>query len=360
MPTCATPATGEEESSAARVYGGVNSLRRSVVTFFALTALAYACGDSSSGPTVDDAGAPTTSAKKDGGSADATPNETDSGAIADAGRSKDSSAARDAGSAADANTDGGDAGWPDCLTQPTNVSTKTIDAIWTDNANAPAEVWLSGVYVSAVSRGGCSANQACHLYVQEATTYASLAAGAHKAIKVLLSSSVASRFASVAVGDRVDLLGWGWHYNLFGQNELLVQVAQALPGCMNKVGSGTLVPITGVALADLTHASYDLYGPLLVKLNALSGKPTGTAAETFGLFATGFDGSFPDAGTDIVSLSPFYLQGQQFANPPVVLGSVNAFASVTGVFGLFAPFVDAGTSARYLELYPRTPADIVK
>lgn len=339
----------------------MNSLGRSVVTFFALTALAYACGDSSSGPAADDAGAPATSGKKDGGNADATPSETDSGTETDAGKSKDSGASKDTGSATDASTDGAmDAGWPDCLTQPTNVPTKTIDAIWTDNANAPAEVWLSGVYVTAVSRGGCSANQACHLYVQEATTFASLAAGAHKAIKVLVSSSVASRFASVAVGDRVDLLGWGWHYNLFGQNELLVQVAQTLPGCMNKVGSGILVPITGVQLADLTHASYDVYGPLLVKLNALSGKPTGSAGETFGLFATGFDGSFPDAGTDIVSLSPFYLQGQQFTNPPVLPGSVNAFASVTGVFGLFAPFVDAGTSASYLELYPRTTADIMK
>ncbi len=254
----------------------------------------------------------------------------------------------------------GAAPWPDCLTRPPSAPITAIDAVWTANAAAPTQVWLAGVHVTAVSRGACAAGQACQIYVQEGTSYGSLAEGARKAIKVFASGTVASGFASIAVGDRVDVLGWGWRYNVGGQSEILLQVAPTLPGCMRKIGAATVTPIPKVPLSALTRASYDVYGPLLVQVPAISGKAAVAATETFGLYPTGFDASFPDAGANIVSLSPFFLTGARFTNPPVVPAIVNAFTAVTGVFGTFTPFVEAGAPTTYLELYPRSAADIGK
>lgn len=315
------------------------------------SALSGACG--SEPDAADDGGSTTPTPTPDATPAKdaATPKDAASdGAPADAAK-PDTSVA----DAAD-----GAAPWPDCLTRPASAPITAIDAVWTANASAPAQVWLAGVHVTAVSRGGCAAGQACQIYVQEGTSYASLTEGAHKAIKVFASGAVASGFAGIAVGDRVDVLGWGWRYNLGGQSEILLQVAPTLPGCMRKIGTATVAPIAKVPLSALTRASYEVYGPLLVQVPAISGKPTGAATETFGLYPTGFDGSFPDAGTDIVSLSPFFLPGATFTNPPVVPGSVNAFTAVTGVFGTFTPFVEAGAATTYLELYARTAADIGK
>lgn len=315
-----------------------------------MVSLAYACGSEPLEAATDDAGATPT----------LTPTPTkDASTTKDAAAdSAPTDAAKPDANLADA-ADGA-APWPDCLTRPPAAPVTAIDAVWTANASAPAQVWLAGVHVTGVSRGGCAAGQACQLYVQEGTSYASLADGAHKAIKVFASSAVASRFAGIAVGDRVDVLGWGWRYNLGGQSEILVQVAPTLPGCMRKIGTAVVAPVPKVQLSALTQASYETYGPLLVQVPAISGKPTGAATETFGLYPTGFDGSFPDAGANIVSLSPFFLPGSTFTNPPVVPATVNAFSAVTGVFGTFTPSVEAGVATTYLELYARTAADISK
>ncbi len=324
---------------------------RRVVFFVALTAVVYACGSEREPGVVEDAGvdgaAPPVEA--------ATPRDSarpplDAPAV-DGAVPVDSAPAPDA---ADAAT------WPDCLARPAAAPATTIDGVWTANAAAPTQVWIAGAHVTAVSRGGCNANQACQIYLQEGTTYASLADGAHKALKVFVSSNASSYFTGLAVGDKVDTLGWGWRATFGGQNEILVQVAQTLPGCMRKTGTATLTPIRGVALSALTRASYETYGPLLVQVSTVLGRPPASATETFGLFTSGFDGSTPDGGANIVSLSPFFLPGAAFTNPPVVPSAVNAFATLTGVFGTFTPSVDGGTAITYLELYPRTIADITK
>src|SRR6201999_1095356 len=110
---------------------------------------------------------------------------------------------------------------------------------WSDDPTSQTETWLSGVYVTAVSNGACSANKLCTFFVQQDLSYADLQAAAHHAIKVLASAQAATHFAGIAVGDRVDLLGWAWRYNLDGQNELLLQIDAPIPGCFKKVGSGT-------------------------------------------------------------------------------------------------------------------------
>lgn len=330
-------------------------------------ALVYACGDSGSGSTTDtttttkDAG----TTKKDGSSSsDAdVPTDTDSGSTKDAGKTKDTGTTADVdvtdADLGDSATGDGAIAWPDCLSQPAGVPTKAITDVWTDNASTPTQVWISGAIVTGVSRGGCVAGQACQIYVQSAATFGSLAAGAHHAIKISVSSTVAFHFTTVAVGDVVDVLAWGWRNNQNGLNEILTQVNAGLPGCTNKTGTATPTPITGVKLSDLTHASYDTYGPLLVNLAGISGKPTGTATQTFGLYTTGTDAGFLDGGTDIVSLSPFFLPNATFTDPPVTQNVVNAFSSVTGIFGTFTPLSDAAVPT-YLELYPRTNADISK
>jgi len=340
---------------------------RILTPFITAAALVYACGDSGSGSTdtttttTKDAG----TTKKDGSS---TTGDADTTVDTDSGTTKKDSGSKDTGTTADVDLGDADLGdasgdgavaWPDCLSQPGGVPTKAITDVWTDNASTPTQVWIPGAIITGVSRGGCAAGQACQIYVQSAATFASLAAGAHHAIKISVSSTVAFHFTGVAVGDVVDVLGWGWRNNQNGLNEIMAQVNAGLPGCTNKTGTATPTPITGVKLSDLTHASYDTYGPLLVNLAGISGKPTGTATQTFGLYTTGTDAGFLDGGTDIVSLSPFFLPSATFTDPPVTQNVVNAFSSVTGVFGTFTPLSDAAVPT-YLELYPRTSADISK
>ncbi len=271
-------------------------------------------------------------------------------AASDAGALPDVQASSD-----DAAVASPDAGWPDCASQPANVPTRTIAEIWEANAKTPEAAWLDGVFVTGVSRGGCVAGQACHFYVQAEQSFASLADGAHKAIKVFVSAKAAQHFAGVSVGDSVNVMGWGLRYTAGGQNELLVQVSSALPGCFQKVGTGVVTPIP-VALGDLTLDNYETYGPLLVKATKLSGKASAAPDETFGLYPTSFSGTFPDGGTDIVSLSPFFLPGGAFSADVVSASKVNAFESITGVFGVFSP----SPAKTYLELCPRAPSDLVK
>ncbi len=260
---------------------------------------------------------------------------------------------------ADAKPDGDGAVfvWPDCNTKPVTAKAQAITGVWADNPTQPVETWLSGVYVTAISRGACAANQACQIFLQQDLTYASLAAGAKHGIKMFISAAASQYFTTIAVGDKVDALGYAQRYTLGGQNELLVQVNQIQPGCAKKVGTGTATPIANVLLSDLTVSAYeDTVGPLFVKVDNVIGTP-GLAGETFGLGNAVFDGGGPDGGTDIVSLSPFFLPNAQFVG--LTNGQKTKFFYVSGVFGLFVPPTD-GAVQKFLEIYPRTMADVSK
>jgi hypothetical protein len=249
--------------------------------------------------------------------------------------------------------------WPTCDSMPATAAAKTIPQIWQANPTTASETWVAGAYVTAISGGACVANKACQIFLQADPSYASLAAAAHHGIKMFISSAVASHFTSVAVGDQVDALGWAWRYTVDApQSELLLQVNAMLPGCTKTKSSGNaLAPLTGVTLADLTLDVYEnTHGPLFVQLANVSGKPDPSTTTTFGLWNTTDGGYFDagsDAGADIVSLSPYFLPNGAFTG--LTAGANTKFATITGVFGIFVP---AG-GPKYLELYPRTSADIV-
>ena len=247
--------------------------------------------------------------------------------------------------------------WPTCDTQPAGVPDKTISSIWQDNPVAPTAAWVTGLYVTAISKGACTAGSACQVFLQDAETFASLAAGAHHAIKLFISGPTAEHFTTLQVGDRVNVYAHAWRYNLNpSQNELLLQVNGTLRGCAKTVGSGAPVPVSA-ELTDLTVDAYEnTIGPVLVNVATVTGKP-GAPAETFALWKTG--GPFEEAGVEgVVSASPYFLSGGAFAGLPTG-GTMNIdFESITGVFGMFVPPADGGTSAKYLMLYPRSMVDM--
>src|SRR5205807_3549888 len=108
----------------------------------------------------------------------------------------------------------------------------------------------------------------CNVFLQDPGTYASLAEAAHHAIKIFVSPAAASHFVGIAVGDQVDVAGWAWRYTVGGENEILLQVADApLRGCFKKTGTGTIASVDAT-LVDLGSISAyeDTYGPVLVKL----------------------------------------------------------------------------------------------
>lgn len=296
-----------------------------------------ACGADSSAPAADEPPIPDAAAKKDASSA------TDTGAT-------ETDAARD--------TDADAAAWPTCDAKPSTATARTIPEIWEANPAVAVQTWVTDVYVTAISGSACTANKACQFFVQTDLSYPSLAAAAKHSIKVFVSAAAASHFTTIAVGDRVDVVGGAWRYDINAQHELLLQVNAQLPGCAKTTSSGNmLVPLSGLTLTDLTLDKYEnTHGPLFVKIASVLGKPDASPTATFGLFhAT--DGGLPEAGADagasIVSLSPFFLPGSTFTGLTPVL---TAFASLTGVFGTFV----SSTGTKYLELYPRTAADIVK
>ncbi len=312
-----------------------------------LAAAAQACGSEESLPATQttDAGKPAS--------------RPDTGAILplDAGLTVD-------GASEDAKSDARDAFlWPTCESMPASATPRTISDTWALNPTTPNETWVAGAYVTAISGGACSAGVACQIYLQSDLAPGSLAAGAHEAIKLFASAAAASHFVGLKVNDRVDALGWAWRYNVGGQNELLLQVNMNLPGCARKVGTGTPLPVTGVRLSDLTLIAYEnTLGPLLVQVSDVSGVYGGVATATFGLWNTpdaGPDSGFLDAGApSLVSLSPYFLPASKFA-PPFATGGATRFATITGVFGLFMAPVDGGTAPKFLEIYPRTMADVV-
>jgi hypothetical protein len=277
-----------------------------------------------------------------------------SGGMAGTGGSTNTGGA--AGSGGTGNTGGSDAGptWPTCDSKPSSAATKTISQIWTDDPSTSTEVWISGAYVSAVSGNGCTANNSCQLFIQTDTSYSSLSAAAHNGVNVRVAASVAQYFTGIAVGDRVDVLGWALRSTFGGGNELIVQVNSQLPGCMKKVGSGTLTPLS-VQLSDLTVTAYEsTHGPMLVTLSTVSGKP-GQPKEIFGLWTTGV--GIGDAGPEgLVNLSPYFLPSNSFTG--LTAGVTKDFTSVTGVFAVYVPFTEAGTPPKYVVVYPRSMSDL--
>jgi hypothetical protein len=234
------------------------------------------------------------------------------------------------------------------------VPEKTILQIWADNYSVETQVWVPGVYVTAVSGGACVAGQSCQIFVQQAESYPNLVSGAKNGIKLRISGPTAQYFTGIAVGDRIDVLGWAWRYDLGGSNEMVVQVNSVLPGCAFEVGTGAPVPIN-VQLADLTVTAYEqTVGPLLVRLSTVTGKPA-LPTEIFGLWATGV--GIGDGGPEsLVNASPFFLSGGAFSG--LTSGQNVNFNSVSGVFAVFVPAVDGGTAPKYKVIYPRTMADM--
>jgi hypothetical protein len=304
--------------------------------------LANGCGSGTSSGFGPDSGSGTGS-----GDDSSTGLGSDTGAASDSGSTITDSGPKDTG------TDSKP--WPDCLAQPPDAPTTLISDIWTANANAPQLAWVNSVTISAISFNGCSTGHACQIFLQTDATYASLTDGAHKAIKMFISSAAAGHFSTAQVGDTVNAMGWGWRYNIDGQNEILLEVNDEFQGCVKKTGSLVLSPITGVTLDQLTVDAYEnTYGPLLVEVANVRGTTTPDLTQTFGL-VPGADGGFVDAGPEIVSLSPFFLAGGTFT-APLTPSHVIHFTSIVGVFGLFVPTSDAG--AKYNELYPRASADL--
>jgi hypothetical protein len=242
--------------------------------------------------------------------------------------------------------------WPDCTSQPQGVPSKSIQDLWVANPSTPTQVWLPGVYVTALSKGACTAGAACEFIIQQDLTYASLEAGAQHAIRAWISSSTAKYFTSLAVGDQVNMLAWAFRESEGGQNELILHVELLEPGCALKIGSGTPTPITGVQLSELgsLDAYEQIYGPLLLEVANVTGTPK-QPDQTFGLGNTFFDGGVTDA--QIVSYSPYYMQNGIFVG--LDAGVKTKFSSVSGVFNEY--FNPDASATKYLEIGARTSAD---
>jgi hypothetical protein len=170
---------------------------------------------------------------------------------------------------------------------------------------------------------------------------------------MFISANTAFHFLGIKVGDKVDVDAHAWRYNVSGENELLLQVSLALPGCAKVVGSGNPVPVKA-KLSDFSVSAYeDTLGPVLVTVDAVSGTPQ-MPAQTFGLHNT--KGPFDDAGvTTVTSLSPYFMPGGAFTGSIAAsVGAQLSFVSVTGVFGIFIP---TGSMSKYEEIYPRAEAE---
>ena len=245
--------------------------------------------------------------------------------------------------------------WPDCKSQPNTAPTKTISDVWNDNPSQPTEVWIPGVYVTAISQGACTAGTACEFFLQQDLTYPDLATGAHHGIREWVTAATATHFTTLAVDQQVDVYAWAYRDTSQGQDELILHVDTINPGCVRQVGTGTATPIAA-QLTDLDQlVDYEqTYGPLLVQIANVTGTPK-QPGQTFGLGDTFFDGG--SSGGQIISLSPYFLPGGVFTG--LTTGLKTKFASVTGVYGLFVPPTDASVT-KYLEIYPRTMADVVQ
>lgn len=239
--------------------------------------------------------------------------------------------------------------WPTCDAQPAGVPKQKLNDVWTANPSQPTEVWLPGVFVTAISQGGCVAGSPCQIFVQQKETFPNLAAGAQQALKLFISKSASQYFTTVKVDDQVDVLAWGVREPTYG--ELILEVNLQYKGCAKTVGTGTTAPVTAT-LDDLTMDAYkNTLGPLFVELDGVSGKPQ-TPTEIFALWKTGV---FSDAGVDaVVNLSPYFLSGGAFSG--LTQGKITDFTSIRGVFGVVPEGMPA---VEYKVVYPRKMADVV-
>lgn len=313
-----------------------------------VSAMALACGDDAGvdpgGTTGPGAGGSSTGGGANGGA----------GAGGSGGNAAGGAGATNAGGGG-ATGGGGEGGapvtWPTCDTQPANAPTKSIQDLWNDDPSAPEPVWVPGVYVTAVSGSGCTGGTPCQIFVQQQETFASIAEGSQQAIKLFASAATASHFEGIAVGDRIDVYAHAWRYDINGQNELLLQVATALPGCAEVVGSGNPQPVAGLSLVDLTVDLYEqTMGPLLIQVDAVSGSPDGPS-ELFGLWPGFMPGTQPLE--EITSLSPHALPNGAFVG--LTQDLIHNFTHVVGVYSLFIP--GSAPATKYEVLYIRSMAD---
>jgi hypothetical protein len=252
--------------------------------------------------------------------------------------------------------------WPTCDTMPSSATPTTIASLWTANPSRPEFRWVSGAVVTAISRGGCVAGSACQIFVQEPTTATTVAEAAHHAIKVFISAASASRFVSIRLGDQVNIAAYAWRYNVNGQNELLLQVADScsLRGCMTRTGLGSIVPVTATLDGIGSVMAYEnTIGPVLVRLenvSATTDMTTPLTSTTGGLFVAGM--AVDGGRSETVSVSPFFLPDSRFVG--FTAAQRIRFTSLVGVFGMFipTPTSDGGVSPRYLQIYPRALADL--
>lgn len=241
--------------------------------------------------------------------------------------------------------------WPTCEGPQPGALATTLHQIWHDDPAQPEAVWLNGVFVTAISEGGCRPDATCQLFVQSQESFADLDSAAQQSLRVLVTAGVSHMFTAVSVGDQVDLLAHAFRKTTGGSDELVLKVSAAYPGCSKTVGSGDPQPVTA-SLCDLSVAAYEYeLGPVLVELTNIKGTPNDND-ETFGLW--GDWGCSADPGDDdVTSVSPYFLDHAQFQSTPQ--GTLTEFASVVGVFGLFVP--DYG--AKFEELYVRSMDDLV-
>lgn len=260
------------------------------------------------------------------------------------------------GNSSTATTSSGEGGipndWPSCESQPAGSEATTIQQIWQDNPAAPTSVWLEDVWITAISKGSCVAQEACDLFVQSQESFTDLATATHGSLRIFASPGTSQYFTGLSVGDKINVLANAWRYNINDENELLLQVNVALPGCSKKTGSGTPLPVSAT-LDDLTQdAFYNTLGPAFVTIDTLVGKPH-LPDETFALWESG--SSYDGGPEELISLSPYFLPGGVFVGlSPELLTN---FTKVTGVFGIFVP--DAQPVIRYKEVYPRTMSEVV-
>lgn len=304
-----------------------------------LLGLGVACSDDSGG--TGGAG---------GSSTDATTTSSSTKSSTTATSSTTSASTTTASTTTASTTTTGGPMWPDCSAQPPGSPEKTLPEIWADDPVAPAEAWVPGVYVTAVSGGACVAQQSCQLFIQQEESYTTLAEATHQSLRVAVAPSVAEHFQGIAVGDRIDFYGHAFRDTQDGKNELFFLVADSLPGCAAVVGAGDPQPIT-VTLDDLTTPGYETeYGPVLVRVDTVSGNPN-LPTETFALWDTG---TMPNGDiTTVTSLSPYFLPGATFTG---LMDGVNTdFSEVIGVFAIFAPPADP--LIKYEEIYVRSDAE---
>ncbi len=242
-------------------------------------------------------------------------------------------------------------GWPGCADRPADAIATTLPQIWTDDPVEPTAVWLEGVYVSAISGGGCQLNTPCHLFVQQHPSYGALHEAAWQSLRLEVSDGIAHYFEDIKVGDQIDLAAHGWRRTDGGRNELQLQISSEMPGCAVVVGRAELAPVE----ATLEELSVDAYeetlGPVLVRVALVAGAPE-ALNETFPLWP---QESLDDEGLGVTNLSPYFLPNHEFIG--LSTGKVFKFWSVTGVFGVFSPA--SNPSAKYEEIYLRDMSDVL-